>query len=220
LRRHGAAIGRQNEGGLASADVTIRVVGAGLGRTGTTSLKAALEQLLAGPCHHMFEVAMNPDQVPRWAAAARGEAVDWDDLLAGYEAVVDWPGVAFWRELIDQYPDALVLLSVRDPESWYQSASSTIFRIHDMEAREENPFTDFVLTLFENRFTTDLDDQDAVLARFEAHYAAVRATVPAERLLEWSPADGWAPICERLGLPVPAEPFPRLNTREDWATAH
>jgi uncharacterized protein YndB with AHSA1/START domain len=197
--------------------VTIQVVGAGLGRTGTTSLKAALEQLLGGPCHHMFEVATTPDQLPRWTAAARGEPIDWDDLLDGYEAIVDWPGVAFWRELVEHYPGALVLLSVRDPEAWYESAHSTIFRIHTSDGRDD-PFTDFVLTLFEHRFTLDLDDKDAVIARFEEHYAAVRAAVPADRLLEWSVADGWGPICGALGLPVPDEAFPRLNTREEWAS--
>ncbi len=197
--------------------MTIQVVGAGLGRTGTTSLKAALEQLLGGPCHHMFEVAIRPEQIPPWAAAVRGEPVDWDDLLDGYRAVVDWPGVAFWRDLVDHYPDALVLLSVRDPEAWYDSAHSTIFRIHTHQDNEDNPFSEFVLALFEHRFTLDLDDKDAVIARFEEHYAAVRATVPADRLLEWSVADGWDPICTALGLPVPDEPFPRLNTREEWA---
>ncbi|MET0158892.1 MAG: sulfotransferase family protein [Acidimicrobiales bacterium] len=197
--------------------MTIRVVGAGLGRTGTTSLKAALEQLLGGPCHHMFEVAFNPEQVPMWTAAARGEPVDWDEVLDGYRSIVDWPGVSFWRELTDHYPDALVLLSVRDPDAWYESARSTIFVSMLEDAKPDDPWTTFIRTLFGNRFTLDLDDKAATLAAFEAHYAAVRATVPTDRLLEWTVADGWGPLCAALDVPVPDDPFPRLNTRDDWA---
>jgi hypothetical protein len=197
--------------------VAIQVVGAGLGRTGTTSLKAALEQLLGGPCHHMIEEGFNPEQVPKWTAAARGEAVGWDELLDGYRSIVDWPGVSFWRELTDHYPDALVLLSVRDPEAWYESARSTIFVSMLEDAKPDDPWSTFIRTLFGNRFTLDLDDKDATLAAFEAHYAAVRATVPADRLLEWTVADGWAPLCAALDVPVPDDPFPRLNTRDDWA---
>src|SRR5215213_11337110 len=112
----------------------MRLVGAGLGRTGTTSLKAALEQLLGGKCHHMLEVFEHPDSVPTWHAAARGEAVDWTALLADYTATVDWPSAAFWPELTEEFPDAVVLLSTRDPERWYESARSTIFGFIEAEA--------------------------------------------------------------------------------------
>src|SRR5215204_510084 len=155
----------------------MRLVGAGLGRTGTTSLKAALEQLLGGKCHHMLEVFEHPESVPTWHAAARGEAVDWSALLADYTATVDWPGAAFWPELTEEFPDAVVLLSTRDPARWYESARSTIFG--------------FIQALFANRFTLELDDQAATIAAFEAHNAAVRAAVPADRLVEWTAADGW-----------------------------
>jgi hypothetical protein len=196
--------------------VDIRVIGGGLGRTGTTSLKAALEQLLSGPCHHMFEVAVHQDeQVPMLRAALRGEAVDWPTLLDGYRAVVDWPGVAFWRELTQQWPEALVLVSHRDFDSWYESASSTIFGFQTRET-DDDQFSMFLHELFRERFTLDLGDRDAVKACFDAHYAAVAEGVPAERRLDWTVTDGWAPICEALDLPVPDEPFPRLNTREEW----
>jgi len=202
--------------------VTIRVVGAGLGRTGTTSLKAALEQLLGAPCHHMFEIFVHPEQVPAWHAAARGEAVDWPALLADYAAVVDWPGASFWPELTEAFPDALVLISNRDPQAWYESARNTIFpnlvaEVDPEQTDDWKAWHAMVQDVFANRFTLDLDDEAATLAAFEAHYAAVRATVPADRILEWSVTDGWAPLCAALDLPVPTDPFPRLNTRDDWA---
>jgi hypothetical protein len=197
--------------------MSIRVIGGGLGRTGTTSLKAALEQLLGGPCHHMFEVAVNQDeQLPTLLAACRGEPVDWPAFLDGYEAVVDWPGVAFWRELTAQWPDALFLVSRRDFDGWYESASSTIFRFAGREAEEGDQFTPFLNELFGARFTTAVDDREVVKAHFDAHYAAIDAEVPPDRRLDWTVTDGWAPICDALGLPVPDEPFPRLNTREEW----
>lgn len=202
--------------------MAVRVVGAGLGRTGTTSLKAALEQLLGAPCHHMFEVFGHPEQVPGWHAAARGEAVDWAALLDGYAAVVDWPGAAFWPELSDAFPDAVVLLSTRDPHAWYESASSTIFPNVGAESVDDSmaEWHAMVREVFAARFTLDLDDEAATIAAFEAHNAAVRAAVPADRLVEWTATDGWAPLCAALDLPVPDEPFPRLNTRDDWATRH
>jgi hypothetical protein len=194
----------------------MRVIGGGLGRTGTTSLKAALDQLLDGPCHHMIEVALHPEQVPVLRSALRGDAVDWPALLDGYEAVVDWPGVAFWRELTEQWPDALVLVSHRDFDAWYESATQTIFRFQDREPEPEDEFTPFLTELFGTRFTLDLDDRHTVKAHFDAHYAEVEATIPPERRLDWAVTDGWAPICAALDLPVPDEPFPRLNTRDEW----
>ncbi len=202
--------------------MTIRVVGAGLGRTGTTSLKAALEQLLGAPCHHMFEFFVHPEHVPGWHAAARGEAVDWPTLLDGYAAIVDWPGASFWPELTEAFPDAVVLVSNRDPEAWYESAINTIFpnminEVAEDQTEEWKAWHAMVRDVFGNRFTLDLADKAATLAAFDAHYAAVRAAVPADRILEWTVTDGWAPICAALDVPVPDEPFPRLNTRDDWA---
>jgi len=194
----------------------LAVVGAGVGRTGTHSLKVALEQLLGAPCHHMLEILADPTQVPAWVDAIDGRPVDWSAMLARYGAIVDWPGGAFWRELSAANPDALVLLSVRDPDAWYRSASNTIFLTFDKMPAEIQPWMDKVRKLLHDRFSDRFDDPTAMMDAFVRHNEAVRAEVPADRLLEWAPGDGWAPICDRLGLPVPAEPFPVTNTTDEF----
>jgi Sulfotransferase domain len=194
----------------------LKVVGAGVGRTGTHSLKVALEQLLGGRCHHMVEIIGDPAQVSGWTDAIDGRDVDWPELLSGYVALVDWPGASFWREISAANPDALVLLSTRDPDAWYRSASNTIFQpIASPPPGLEQWFGPTMHKLFEERFSDDLENPTAMMDAFEHHNAQVRAGVPAERLLEWTASDGWEPICERLGLAVPNEPFPATNsTRE------
>ena len=194
----------------------LQVVGAGVGRTGTHSLKIALEQLLGGTCHHMAEVIGRPDEVPIWIDAIDGKQIDWDALMQPYSAQVDWPGASFWPELSKANPDALVILSVRDPDDWYTSCTNTIFEGLDMMVEQGNPWMAAMLRLLGERFSDRLDERDAMLAAFEKHNDAVRAGVPAERLLEWTTADGWEPICERLGVPVPAEPFPRTNSTVEF----
>lgn len=200
--------------------MTLRVVGAGLGRTGTTSLKLALEKLLGGPCYHMLEVFGNPDDIPVWHAATRGEAVDWGALLSRYRAIVDWPGAAFWPELWRAFPDALVLLSVRDPQAWWQSADQTIFPHIRTRPQDGPPFMgdwhEMVSEMIATRFDGGIRDAASAQAAFARHNEAVRRAVPGDRLLEWSASDGWAPLCAALGVPVPDEPFPRANTRDDW----
>lgn len=193
----------------------LEVVGAGVGRTGTHSLKLALEQLIGGRCHHMLEILGDPEQVPGWIDAIDGKPVDWSVLLAKYRALVDWPGASFWPELSAANPDALVLLSVRDPEGWYKSASNTIFLAFDRMPPEAKPWMDAVRRLMRDRFSDRLEDPTAMMDAFVRHNDAVRKAIPASRLLEWRPGDGWEPICERLGKPVPAEPFPLTNTTEE-----
>ncbi|HUY63465.1 MAG TPA: sulfotransferase [Acidimicrobiales bacterium] len=202
--------------GRRGPNVDIKVVGAGVGRTGTHSLKVALEQLVGAPCHHMMEILHDPGQVPAWMDAIDGRPVDWSAMLAQYGSIVDWPGASFWPELAQAFPNALVLLSVRDPESWYRSASDTIFPgISHMEG-DGRPWMDAVQRLLRDRFSDQFDDPTAMMDAFERHNNAVRDGVPASRLLEWAPGDGWEPICERLGVPVPAEPFPITNTTADF----
>lgn len=198
--------------------MSLRVVGAGLGRTATHSQKVALERLLGAPCHHMVEVFKFPEQIPHWLAAAQGNMPDWQAMFSGYAAAVDWPTAAYWKEISEAFPEAKVLLSVRDPESWWKSASSTIFR--STTGMPDGPFKTMAETMMANRFTSALHDRDACIAAFERHYAEVRATVPASRLIEWRASDGWGPLCEALGVPVPEEPFPLTNTTEEFLKNH
>ncbi len=193
--------------------MALRVVGAGLGRTGTLSLKLALERLLGGPCYHMSEVFSHPEHVRVWHAAARGEPVDWHRLLERYRAAVDWPSASFWPELAEAFPDALVVLSVRDADSWWGSASKTIFPVG---RAADGPWRAMLDELFASRFTSQLEDREACIAAFERHNAEVRRRVPTSRLLEWRAPEGWAPLCAALGVPVPKEPFPRVNSTEEF----
>jgi Sulfotransferase domain len=194
----------------------LAVVGAGVGRTGTHSLKLALEQLLGGPCHHMMEIIGDPSQVPGWTDAIEGKPVDWNQLLDGYRSVVDWPGAAFWREILAVNPDALVLLSVRDADEWYRSATNTIFQSFDHAPPRAEAWLAAVKKMFGERFSNKFDDPDAMMDAYERHNEDVRRTAPASQLLEWRPTDGWEPICDRLGLPVPSEPFPVTNTTVEF----
>lgn len=195
--------------------MTLRVVGAGLGRTGTTSLKLALERLLGEPCYHMLEVFTRPEHVDAWRRAGEGDLPDWDRLYHGFAAAVDWPTASFWPELTAAYPDALVLLSTRDSaETWWRSASRTIFRA--TEESSPSPFADMWQAVAANRFTPQWNEPEPAMAAYERHNAAVRAGVEPGRLLEWQPGDGWAPLCGRLGVAVPDDDFPHENTTEQF----
>jgi hypothetical protein len=196
--------------------MALRVVGAGIGRTGTMSLKLALERLLGAPCYHMLEVFSHPGHADVWRRAALGEAVDWDALFEGFAAAVDWPAGSFWPELSRQYPDALVLLSLRDPEEWWNSASHTIFPSIQHSPNLPPDWKEMIAALFAHRWGADINDRKASIAAFNAHNARVLAEVPKERLLVWRAGDGWDPIAKALRLPVPDEPFPRTNTREEF----
>jgi hypothetical protein len=191
--------------------VTLRVVGPGLGRTGTYSLKLALERLLGGRCHHMAEVLADPERhLPLWAPVLRGDGVDWEEVFAGYVAQVDFPGAVFWPELTEAFPDALVVLSTRPTDAWYRSAASTIFQLDD--GHGSSPFR----VVWRERFSDRVDDRAAMIAAYERHNAAVRSAIPPDRLLEWTVTDGWQPLCDRLGVPVPDEAFPRTNTTAEF----
>lgn len=196
----------------------LRVIGAGLGRTGTHSLKLALERLLGGPCYHMAEVFRRPPDVPIWHAAAKGEPVDWRALLSGYAAAVDWPPAGFWSQLADVFPGAIIVLSVRDADDWWKSASSTIFEIYKRPPKpDDNPaFKPMLGAMFGNTFTPNFLEEAAAKAAFDRHYADVRKRAPANRLVEWRVTDGWGPLCAALGVPVPDEPFPVSNTKEQF----
>jgi Sulfotransferase domain len=199
----------------------LRVVGAGLGRTGTNSLKLALEQLLGAPCYHMYEVAAHPSDVPVWHAAVRGEEVDFGALLGGYAATVDWPACAFWREIAQVSDDPFILLSTRDSsEQWWDSVAATILPTVSQPLPADDPPTTerrlMIRDLMNERFTPSWRDREGAIAAYERHNETVRNGVPRERLIDWHPGDGWEPICSALGLPVPAEPFPHVNTTDEF----
>jgi hypothetical protein len=202
--------------GVEEVVVALKVVGAGVGRTGTHSLKLALEQLLGGPCYHMMEVFGRPDDIPRWQAAVDGHPGPWDDIMGSYVAAVDWPASAFWEPLSAANPDAVILLSTRSSaDAWYESAHNTIFEgIERMELG--NPEWVRMVEGMLGQFTPDITDAVATKAAYERHNAHVRATAPADRLLDWKPGDGWEPICAALKLPVPDTPFPHVNTTDEF----
>jgi hypothetical protein len=191
----------------------MKLIGAGLGRTGTLSLKLALEKLLGGRCYHMMEVFTNPEHIGLWTEAGRGRLPDWHALFRGYSAVVDWPAASFYRELMDAYPDAIVLLSLRERESWWKSAHDTIF---PSIRKAPPPFRNMVEGILAARFTGELESKEACIAAYERHNAEVVRVVPAARLVTWTAKDGWGPLCKALGVPIPSEPFPHANSTEEF----
>jgi hypothetical protein len=163
----------------------------------------------------MVEVFPRPAHFGLWTAAGRGEHVDWDALFEGFGAAVDWPAAALWPELAAAYPKAIILHSERDAEAWWKSASATIF------ARREGPRPAPMVAMLDSimsdgRFSRDTLNKDAMIAAYERHNARVRAEAPKDRLVMWRPGDGWAPICAALELPVPATPFPHVNTTDEF----
>lgn len=210
----------------------MNVIGAGFGRTGTTSLKAALETLGFGSAYHMTEVFTHPGHVGFWEAARRGERVDWEGFLSGYGVAVDWPACAFYAELMEAFPGAPVILTVRDPERWYESTRKTIYGMHRISSGPAPVRLAFVLAglfapgvtgiarladeiVWKDTFDGRFEDRSYAIEAFRRHNEEVRRRVPPERLLVYDVKEGWAPLCDFLGVETPDEPFPHLNdTRE------
>jgi hypothetical protein len=192
----------------------LKIIGAGLGRTGTLSVKIALEQLGFGPCYHMMEVMMHPECIPLWMRAADGNA-DWESIFKGYAATVDYPGCSFWRELSNTYPDAKVLLTVRDPEQWFESTQATIFSPTAIESIRTTPMAKFMEKTVWRDFGDRIHDREFMVASFKRHNAGVQSAIPKDRLLVYEVAQGWEPLCKFLEVPVPSTPFPRRNSREE-----
>ena len=197
----------------------LRVVGAGLPRTATHSVKNALERLLGGRCSHLAAVFQHLEDVPTWRAATRGDEVDWRSFPPDSVAAVDWPASAFWRELADANPDAVIVLSTRDSAAkWWESADETVFPVlrQPVEQPENEEWHRMVNELAAREIGPDWDDAERAQAFYERHNEQVRREAPADRLVDWQARDGWEPLCKALGVPVPDEPFPRVNTREEW----
>jgi len=197
--------------------MTIALIGAGLGRTGTLSLKAAIERLGFAPCYHMIEILRAPERARHWLERTPAGSRDWDTIFRGYRATVDWPAAAFWRELAERYPDAKVLLSLRDAERWHASVMHTIYPMMTRSLPADAPealreFRAMVHELIvERTFDGRLGDRDHAVRAFERHNRAVIDAIPASRLLVYRAGDGWEPLCHFLDVPVPDEDFPHLN---------
>lgn len=199
--------------------MALTLVGAGLPRTGTSSLRRALELLLGGRCLHMSALRGHPfDLGAVWDRALEGKPVDWTATLVSYVATVDWPAAAFWRDIAAAHPRAKVLLSLRDgPRTWLQSMEATVLPVARMASQPEWTGCRGLVKLLE-QFTgaVDWDSPEILIAAYQRQVRAVRAEVPTERLVEWHPGDGWGPLCDALDAPRPREQFPWLNRREDW----
>ena len=170
-------------------------------------MRAALNMLGVGPCHHMRELFTHPDQVTQWRAIAKGARPDWDEVYEGYGAAIDWPTCYFWRELADYYPNAKILLTVRSAGSWYASMENTI--IPFMKDRESASVGNTLIRGL--TFDDKLEDRDHAMAVFEKNITDVQAAFSDDRLLTFNLGDGWEPLCLFLDKPVPDEPFPRTN---------
>jgi Sulfotransferase domain len=202
--------------------MTLSVINAGFGRTGTMSIKMALEKLGVGPCHHMETVFNDPLQLPFWQKATNGEYINWDDVFNGYKSAVDWPSAHYWKELAEFYPDSKVLLSIRSPERWWESYSSTIKQLLERmdEIPEEYPrlvleMANKIIT--EQTFEGVTSNKEHVLAAFEKRINDVKRVIPVHRLLLFDVTEGWPPLCEFLGVPIPESVFPHSNTKiEFW----
>ena len=201
--------------------MSLAVIGAGFGRTGTLSISVALERLGYGPCYHMDNVFASAEHLARWQAVADGDPTDWNSIFAGHAATVDWPGMLYYRELADAFPDAKVLLSVRPADSWWESFSNTIRRLIESRDRVRDEHLRRVLTyayriIAVQTFGGAMDDKDAAIARYEDHIDNVRKNIAAERLLVYQVTEGWGPLCKFLGVSEPREDFPRLNNVNDF----
>jgi len=199
----------------------LRVVGAGFGRTGTLSLKAALEELGFGPCHHMAEVFSNPAQLPHWQRIVTGGVPNWDEVFADYGACVDWPSAYYWRELAGHFSDAKVVLSTRDVEAWYDSFEETILRLMNATDRIPDPQIRAsvemgTVIVRDGVFGGEPENRARAIETFRAHRETVKRTIAPDRLLVFDVREGWEPLATFLGVEVPKGDFPRLNDADQF----
>jgi hypothetical protein len=200
--------------------MALKVIGAGFGRTGTLSLKTALEELGVGKCYHMVEILRKPSHMKHWAALMQGSAADWERLFRGYQAALDWPVVAYYKDLIHIYPEAKVILTVRDPESWHRSIMTTLYQaqrefvvrfmriipsLHQFLGAMET-------AIWQGVFQNKLEDKAHAITVFNRHIDEVKRVVPQERLLIFEARQGWEPLCSFLNVRVPVDkPYPHKH---------
>jgi len=200
----------------------MKVIGAGFGRTGTTSLKVALQRLGFGPCLHMIDLLSgNPELADTFREAYDGKPTDWETALEGWESCVDWPGCSFYQRFIELWPNAPVILNVRDPEGWYKSTYNTIYQaamvIPQTPEQLARPAARMLRRIvWEGDLQGKFENKQAAIEIFEAWNEKAKATVPKERLLVFDVLDGWQPLCDFLGVDAPDEPFPHKNDTQSF----
>ena len=210
--------------------MTLKVIGAGMVRTGTSSLKAALSELGFGPCYQMRELLSHPEQVTFWSMASGGQAIDWEELFQDYRATVDFPSYRYYERLLQYYPDAKVILTVRDPQAWYESVLNTIYQVVEPQTGQqflkslklpdsprtralERVWTLVEQELWQSDFPGKLADQQYAIEVFNQHLEFVKQNVPSKRLLVYQITEGWSSLCRFLDVPVPNKAFAHLNER-------
>jgi hypothetical protein len=205
----------------------IKVIGAGFGRTGTMSVKHALEMLDLGPCYHMIELTNEPERLKYWEVAANGKKPDWNTLLNGYSSIMDFPGCLYYQELMAAYPEAKVILTVRDAEDWYKSARATIFKSYPDRKQLITIVKRYFSSkrirqlmrlgwliqkiIYKQTFGYQMFNKEEAIRRYEAHNQKVIETVPADKLLVYNVQEGWTPLCNFIGKEIPNVPFPKTN---------
>jgi hypothetical protein len=194
--------------------MALKIIGAGLGRTGTASLKIAIERLGIGRCYHMREVLANPEHIGFWVDVAEGRA-NFDRIFSDFSATVDFPACVYWRDLIDYYPEAKVILSTRDAENWFRSTQETFLGPRWWEYILSGPFGSMCEATIGKFFDGQIHDHDHLIEFFNRHVETVKAVVPPERLLIFQAKQGWQPLCKFLGLTMPNDPFPHANREQE-----
>ena len=203
--------------------MTLKIIGSGFGRTGTMTMKTALEGLGLGPCHHMIEIMQHPEQLAHWKALSAGRDVDLRNVFAGYVSQVDRPGAHIFAESAAAFPDARVIHTERPADDWWRSFNGTIGKFFRLYQQFELPphsrdLFDTMSGYFVKADFPDLTDRESVIAAYEHHNARVREVIAPDRLLVFNVAEGWAPLCGFLGVPVPDTPFPHTHPRQEfWA---
>jgi len=199
--------------------MALKVIGAGFGRTGTNSLKLALETLASQPCHHMLEVLPSEDQTKWFHDKAHGKNVHWDEVFDKFGSAVDWPSSAYYQELAEYYPESKIILSVRNPDNWYDSTKETIYFISTaipkwilfLSSKKRKIYEMIQKTIWQGVFDGKFEDRDYAIKVFNDHIKTVKSVIPEDRLLIHEAKDGWEPLCEFLGKPIPDQPYPRVN---------
>ncbi len=213
--------------------MAIKIIGAGLPRTGTNTLKESLERLGYKKTYHMKELLVHPENLHYWLTLKETGTTNWDELYKGYQATVDFPAYPWYKEHMKQYPDAKVILTVRPFEKWYTSVYSTIWKAGPQTFPEKigmlskllfNPRLRSVIKcvkfskamIFGAHLQGKFEDKDFAEKVFNKHIEDVKVYVPADKLLVYDVSDGWGPLCKFLGVPEPNEPLPHLNKKENF----